>query len=75
MNWKGFGNKVSWLNGGTVTALVWKTEDDDESLQDIRYRGLDINRSSPEFIKSVPLNEVVHCIRYDVLCVCVCVMG
>lgn len=75
MNWKGFGNKGSWLNGGTVLALVWKTEEDNESFQDSRYRGLDINQSSPEYIKSVPLNGAAHCIRYDVLCVCVCVMG
>jgi hypothetical protein len=72
VNWKGFGNKGSWLNRGTVSALVWKTEEDDESPQDSRYRGLDINRSSPECIKSVPLNEAVHCIRYYVRCVCVC---
>jgi len=75
VNWKGFGNKGSWLNGGTVLALVWKTEEDNESFQDSRYRGLDINQSSPEYIKSVPLNGAAHCIRYDVLCVCVCVMG
>jgi hypothetical protein len=72
VNWKGFGNKGSWLNGGTVSALVWKTEENNESPHDSRYRGLDINRSSPEYIKSVPLNEAVHCIRYSVLCVCVC---
>lgn len=70
MNWKGCGNKGSWLNGVTVLALVWRTEED-ESPQDSRYRGLDINRSSPECIKSVPLNGAVHCIRYDGLCVCV----
>jgi hypothetical protein len=75
VNWRVFGNKGSWLNGDTVAALVWKTEEDRESPQCSRCCGLDINRSSPKYIKSVPLNEAVHCIRYDVLCVCVCVMG
>jgi hypothetical protein len=36
MNWKGFGNKQSWPNQGTIAAFASVPEENHENIQSVR---------------------------------------